>query len=205
MNSLYKRYIQYWPYVTVVIACSLVWSLSTFFLHGETSDSIFAYQRNELLLGQWWRFLTGHFAHNNIYHLLMNMLGLALLAALHGIYYSAREVLLQIFLLSMGISMCVFWLNPQLQYYVGLSGVLHGLFAWGVVVDFYYKRKTAILLLIGLIVKLSLEQLGFNSDSTANLIGIAVAYNVHLYGALLGLVMGVIYVLIKRPSHESLR
>ncbi len=81
-----------------------------------------------------------------------------------------------------------------------MSGVLHGLFAWGVAIDIHLKRKTGYLLLIGLIIKLVDEQFFASSSFMANLIEVGVAIDAHLYGAIIGLILGVISILFKRAN-----
>ena len=78
------------------------------------------------------------------------------------------------------------WLNPSLDWYVGLSGVLHGLLVAGLVAGYRESPGENLLLLVLIAAKLGYEQwLGPlpGSESTA---GGPVVVNAHLYGALAG-------------------
>ena len=76
-------------------------------------------------------------------------------------------------------------LSP-IQSYVGLSGVLHGLFIWAAIEDIKQKRNTGWLLLIGVIAKICWEQYFGASASTVSLINAKVATEAHLIGATCG-------------------
>lgn len=144
------------------------------------------YDVSALVQGQWWRLLSAHFLHTNFYHLLLNLAGLFLLWALHGEYYHHKNSLLLIALCSLGTAtgLLVF---SDLTHYVGLSGTLHGLFAWGVIQDIKRGYKTGWLLLVGVVIKLLQEQFYGGSIATESLIQARVAVDAHLYGALSGL------------------
>jgi rhomboid family GlyGly-CTERM serine protease len=171
------------------------------------------YDRTALLAGQWWRLISGHMVHLNAAHLAFNLFGLFLICELlwrdllwmHGcglLFFSAT-----------GISALFWWLHPELAWYAGLSGALHGLWAgcalsgwWsmqirGEVVPIgstQTKTHTApmfsassryffmwALLLLGL--KLSLEAAYGPSPHTERMIEGSVISISHLYGALIGI------------------
>jgi len=144
------------------------------------------YDVSALVQGQWWRLLSAHLLHTNLYHLLLNLAGLFLLWALHGEYYQHKNSLFLILLCSLGTAtgLLVF---SDLTHYVGLSGTLHGLFAWGVIQDIKRGYKTGWLLLAGVVIKLLQEQFYGGSIATESLIQARVAVDAHLYGALSGL------------------
>jgi rhomboid family GlyGly-CTERM serine protease len=120
------------------------------------------------------------------------MLGLGLLWLLHKEYASSISFSLNFLFICLGTSVCIFIFSPNISWYVGMSGVLHGIFAWGVIIDMYYKRKSAYLLLVGLIVKLIDEQYFASSSFMAELIEVGVAVNAHLYGSIFGIFSGLI-------------
>ena len=168
------------------------------FLFEPTSSEIFAYQRNSLEASEYWRLFTGHLLHTNFAHLALNLLGLLLLWALHGEYYSPQK--LTIFLLLSGLitSIGIYLFSSSIIWYVGLSGVLHGLFVWGACFDILRKEYTGWLLLIGVTIKIVYEQLGGNTQDIAELIGASVAVDAHLYGAMSGLMLASINSIIDR-------
>ncbi|MDQ5888868.1 MAG: hypothetical protein QG667_2162 [Pseudomonadota bacterium] len=77
----------------------------------------------------WWQALSGHLLHLGNRHLAANLLALLLLLALawrRGQLPQAWPVLL---LSMLGVDLGL-WLEGRVGWYVGLSGALHGLFAW---------------------------------------------------------------------------
>lgn len=87
----------------------------------------FEFNRDALNDFQLWRLLTSHFYHTNLTHLLLNCFAVILLWTMHGHFYRAKTFIL-LFLtcaLCTGVGLLLF---SSLNYYVGLSGVLHGIF-----------------------------------------------------------------------------
>ena len=157
-------------------------------------ESVLPFIRSEATSGSWWQWISGHFMHSNFIHYFMNMIGLGLLWMLHGEYASVKSFTLNYLIIAFGVSLGIYFFSPQLMWYVGMSAVLHGLFAWGVVIDIYFKRKTGYLLLLGLIIKLCDEHLFSSSSYMADLIEVDVAVDAHLFGAVIGLILGIIWV-----------
>jgi rhomboid family GlyGly-CTERM serine protease len=157
------------------------------------------YDRSNLINGEIWRMVSAHLVHLNLPHLLLNLLGLVLICELiwgelplqHGFGLSGFS--------AVAISAAFWWLHPELVWYAGLSGVLHGLWA-GCTLFGLWRTMTAplrsrlpylagALLLAG---KLLMEFHYGPSESTAHFIGGEVVSAAHLYGAL----AGAVYVLV---------
>jgi len=80
----------------------------------------------------------------------------------------------------------LYWFNPELIWYVGLSGVLHGLFIAGGWQEYKHYGKSGALLLALIVAKLIWEQnMGAMPGSEA-VSGGRVMVDAHLYGALSG-------------------
>lgn len=182
---------QTYPYLLIAFICLLLTLWYSLVSESTLQTSLYAYQRNFVNTGQWWRIFTAHFMHSNVIHFSVNIVGLFLLWLLHGEYAKPRSFFINILLLCIGISLCIYVWSPSIQWYVGLSGVLHGLFAWGVIIDIFLKRKTGYVLLVGLIVKIVDEQFFSSSQYMSNLIEVSVAVDAHLYGAVLGIILGI--------------
>jgi rhomboid family GlyGly-CTERM serine protease len=157
------------------------------------SSNLFAYDRNQLNNFQWWRLITGHFLHTNTTHLLLNTTGLVLLWALHGHYYKIPRYLIQFWVLCLGTSIGLYCFAPQMQWYVGLSGVLHGLFVIGAYFDIRQKFKTGWLMLMGVWLKVIHEQIYGASEDVAELIAANVAIDAHLFGTITGCIIILYY------------
>ena len=111
----------------------------------------------------------------------------ALLWALHGEHYRIGLYLKVFVWCCLGTSVGLYFFSPDLIWYAGLSGALHGIFAWGACVDIKEKMKSGWLLLIGLAIKVGYEQIDGSSEQVANLIDAKVAVDAHLFGALTGI------------------
>lgn len=171
---------RWWPPLVLGLLCLLPQAMGW--------EVAWRYER-ELLDSEPWRLATGHLVHLGWVHLGMNLAGLlliwALFAGLLPLWCWAMGLLLS----ALGVSLGLYLFDPALAWYVGLSGVLHGLLAMGALALLRRDRVTAMLLLVGVVGKLLWEQLGGGDAGSAELIGGAVIVNAHLYGALAGLAL----------------
>lgn len=192
---LFPTQLRFW------IVPAIVASLSTIgFLLEPQASNYLAFERSHIESFELWRLISGHILHTNAAHLGLNLLGFALLWALHGDYYTPKKIASFLVLSSVFTSAAIYFFSAQIIWYVGLSGVLHGLFVWGACFDIVKKERTGWLLLIGIAIKIAYEQLGGSTTDIAELIGASVAVDAHLYGALSGLFLGAGYVVIERIS-----
>lgn len=154
-------------------------------LGGEPVRLLLRYDRDAVLeAGQYWRLLTCHLVHGSITHTTLNLAGLAIVAALFPRHYSLRAWLAIAGASAGAIAAGLVWNEPQLEWYVGLSGVLHGALVAGAIAWWRSERLSLALALTVLIVtKLFWEQwvgaLPLSGD-------LPVIVNAHLYGALGG-------------------
>lgn len=153
-------------------------------LGGEAGRLALRYERAAVLAGQFWRLVTGHLVHSSAAHLLLNLAGLGLIAGLFPKDYSLRQWLLIAAFSLASIDLGFVFYEPQLQWYVGLSGLLHGALAAGAVAWWRHEtRLLALTLSVIFVAKLVWEQvhgaLPFSGD-------MEVIVNAHLYGAMGG-------------------
>src|ERR1700758_2795528 len=87
------------------------------------------YDRSAIAAGQWWRLLSCNFVHLGFWHLAFNLASLVLLVLLCPERLPAWAWLLRVLALGLGMSLGLYYLSPQLPTYVGLSGMVYGLFA----------------------------------------------------------------------------
>ena len=149
------------------------------------------FDRDAILAGAWWSLLVGNFVHLGWSHLGMNLAGLALVVALVGKRYRARDWALVIVLCSLAVGGGLLWLNPEVRWYVGFSGTLHGLLVAGSIADLKVWPRSAALLLAGIAAKLAWEQVAGALPGSEGMAGGFVVVDSHLYGALAGAVLGV--------------
>ena len=160
-----------------------------FELGGEGVRLALRYERAAILQGDYLRLLTGHFVHLGSAHLLLNLAGLTLIGVLFWRDYSVRQWLIVLLASLFAIDLGFVLFEPQLAWYVGLSGLLHGALAAGSVGWWRHEsRPMAIALSALLIIKLAWEQwhgaLPLSGD-------MPVIVDAHLYGAVGGLVAAV--------------
>lgn len=159
---------------------------------GDSGRAWLRFERAQIEAGQVWRALTGHLVHLGWYHAGLNLLGLVALLALCPQIVSAREWLRRVLLLSLLISLGLYFLAPQVGHYVGLSGVLHGLFLLGLVPMARRGDLIAAGCLLYLIGKLAWEIWAGAPLSDAQAIGGRVVTESHLFGTLAALAYGLL-------------
>ena|SRR5690554_5928431 len=135
-----------------------------------------------------WRLFSAHFIHLNFYHALLNVSGLWLCFVLCPEIFN-RFLLIKIFVLSLGISLCLWWLSPEMMPYAGFSAVLYGLFVLGLLPKAYQQDKEALFALSILMAWMLWQLLAGPFKAEEQLIGGEVASIAHLYGCALALIL----------------
>ena len=179
----------------VVTHTAIILTLSTllFILQSESQQWL-SYYHNEVMNGQIWRLVTAHFCHTNGYHLLLNAVGLVVTVSLFINTFKQQPILPLLLFIAVFISACLIIFEPTVHSYVGLSGVLHGLFSFAICDELKKRDKFSGILGLGFVAKIAWEQWNGPSPSTEQLIGAIVLINAHLYGA----IGGVIYFLLQQ-------
>lgn len=168
------------------------------FIFDEQVANVLIYNRDLVTQGQYYRLISGHFLHTNGNHFMLNAAAVILLWALHGQYYNHKNYLM-VFLTSATIcSLGIHWHSLDIALYVGLSGVLHGFFVWGALMDIKHQEKTGYLLLIGVILKIAHEQFYGASADVESFIESSVATDAHLFGAIGGALVFFIHYFITK-------
>ena len=181
-----------------VLLCLLT-SLAIIFDKQIVNQSVYHHALIEQ--GQLWRLITGHLLHTNVNHYLLNIAGVTLLWTLHGHFYTTASYCKLFIFSGLFCSIGLFDFSPETTQYVGLSGVLHGIFVWGACKDILAKDKTGYLLLLGVCIKLAHEQIFGASTDIAQLISAPVAVDAHLWGAISGIAYLIVTQLRNRKSH----
>lgn len=171
------------------------------FLFEPAASEHFALRSTWWSQAHYYQIITGHFLHTNFIHLFFNLFGLVLLWGLHGDDYDAIFYLAKFLTVSLVVSICITLFSTDIVWYVGLSGAIHGVFAWGCIRDIENKLLSGWLLLIGLFLKVGNEQIYGAGSLMPELIGASVATDSHLYGAIAGIILG-IFSLLKRRIQQ---
>ena len=98
------------------------------------------------------------------------------------------------------IDVGLWFVNTQLQWYVGLSGVLHGILAAGIVVSLRSPRIELLALGLLLVAKLGWEQAYGPLPGSEGSSGGPVVVAAHLYGAIGGALAGLLALVIRVRS-----
>ena len=155
-------------------------------LGGADLAGALRYQRAAILHGQLWRLFSAHLLHLSGAHLLLNLCGLGLVWALFARELSGAAGWWALVCSALGVSLGLLLFDPGLDWYVGLSGVLHGLFAAGAIRHWRERPAEAALMLAVLAGKLLWEQLLGPLPGTSAVAGGPVVVDAHLFGALGG-------------------
>ena len=165
----------------LLVAFGLLWVPE---IGGDAWRNALSYDRVGLSHGEWWRALTGNFVHMDAEHTLLNDLGLVLMWALFARDYSPLRWLAIYLVSCLAISAGLWALNPEVPWYVGASGALHGVMAAGTLAHLRRGDLDRWILVAFIVGKLSYEQLAGMLPFAGGMNTIVAA---HLYGASGGL------------------
>ena len=145
------------------------------------------YERAAVCAGQVWRLATAHLTHVDTVHLAWNLAGLALVAWLFAREFGVREWILILTASTIAVDLGFLVFEPQLEWYVGFSGVLHGLMAAGLCAWLLRSRDGLTMLVAGLFaLKLGWEHFAGALPFTASTLTVPVIHTAHTYGAVGG-------------------
>ena len=172
-----------WRGIALLAICALFEVLAA---AGFPAVAALQYDRTAIAGGEWWRLLTAHVVHLGLLHAALNIAGLAFIWALFAREYSAGRWALLILASIAAIDAGLWLREPDIEWYVGASGVLHGALAAGAVARIRRRDPDGWLLAAFLGAKLTYEQL---AGAMPFSVGIGpVIVNAHLYGAVGALV-----------------
>ena len=153
---------------------------------GDDGREVLRYERAAIADGEYWRLLSGHIAHLGFRHLLLNLAGLALVWLLVGRRYRTRHWIL-VAAISVLLMDAGFWfVDAGMRWYVGLSGLLHGLLLAGAIRGLRSLPVESIVICTLVVAKLAYEQVAGPLPGAEAAAGGAVVVNSHLYGAIGG-------------------
>lgn len=165
-----------------------------------------AYDRAAIESGQYLLLLSGQIGHTNSAHLVINLSALWLLWFCfdHALKTHSWFVTCAVSLIMVGLGL--YFLNPEVVFYLGFSGALHGLFVAGALASIRRSPILSVALLSSVTIKLSMEFYSNDMTETAALIDAPVIHFAHLYGAIAGLAAwaGLTALsLFRGPTHRS--
>jgi rhomboid family GlyGly-CTERM serine protease len=165
-------------------------------LDGQAARQALGFDRDALGQGQWWRLLSAHFVHLDLEHAVLNSLGVLLMWALFARDYPPWRWLAIYLGSALAVSAGLWFFNPELDWYVGASGALHGVMTAGTLAHLKRGDFDGWILAAFIVAKLSYEQLAgalpFAGSSDT-------VVDAHLYGAIAGVVLGPLLLPRRQP------
>ena len=156
-------------------------------LLGAEAGEWLRYQRSHILHGEWWRLFTGHIVHLGWSHWWLNMAGLLLLWVLVGGALPLRHWWWFMVFSALGISLGLLCWLPGLGWYVGLSGLLHGMLLAGALQQAVQGERDAMGVVVIVLAKVAWELLHGPLPGSREAAGGEVVVQAHALGALCGL------------------
>lgn len=165
-----------WPIVFIAIFLCLA-------MGDETVRHWLRFDRDAILAGEVWRIFTCHWVHLGWVHAGLNSAGMLLVAWLlpqgHWKYWLGFWLFASIWT-TIGV-----WLDERTAFYVGASGVLHGVLILSAWYSRWLEDFRRYLMLIIIAGKLIWEQTSWYDDGQLmDVIGGHVVVNSHLFGGL---------------------
>ena len=175
-----------------VLPAAIASTAIAFELGGEPARLLFRYQRDAVLEGEAWRLFTGNLVHLGPRHMALNLAGLALIMMLAARLLQGLRGTLVALGSMVAVGLGLLWFAPNVAWYVGSSGLLHGLLTWIVLQAMLTpgQRVWGGSLLVLLVIKLGWEQGVGPLPLTATLAGGPVVVAAHLFGAFGGAATG---------------
>ena len=184
-----------WLVPGVVVLVSLALMLSA-----DAGREWLRFDRAGISAGEAWRLLTGHFVHLGPSHTILNLAGLVLVWFLVGRAFALQQWL-WVMAGSVGaIDLGLWFGSPQLEWYVGLSGLLHGMLAAGILAGLADRSSEALILALVVAGKLAWEQFAGPLPGSEATSGGVVIVDAHLYGVLGGLAVAAALIRVRRGA-----
>ena len=167
---------------------------------GDSGRTWLRFDRGPIADGELWRLLSGHFVHLGLTHLLLNAAGLVLVWILVGRAFRRVGWLAVIVGSVVAIDIGLWIFSPALEWYVGLSGLLHGMLAAGIVASWRDRNVEALILGLVIAGKLAYEQLLGPLPGSEGTSGGTVIVNAHLYGVIGGVIVASILIRVRQTT-----
>jgi rhomboid family GlyGly-CTERM serine protease len=172
-----RRLREWAPILAILAACLLLAA------GGGEWRELGRYQRDAIENGEYWRLVSGHLVHLGLGHLWPNVAALVIIGALFDDVFDNAGWWRATLASAAAIDLGLYWLEPNVLWYVGLSGVLHGFVAAGALALLLRRQPLGAVLAICLGGKLAFEQIIGPVPFTAASVGGPVVVAAHLYGA----------------------
>jgi rhomboid family GlyGly-CTERM serine protease len=118
------------------------------YLWAGAAPEAWVYDRIAIAQGEWWRLISGHWVHSDLEHAVWDIGALLVLGLLFERHL--KQTLFSVLVLgALGVDLWLWYLDPSLHYYCGLSGILNGLLAMGLV-QWWWRERHPLVWMTGL-------------------------------------------------------
>ncbi|MET0357470.1 MAG: rhombosortase, partial [Cellvibrio sp.] len=191
--SIYQHFMK--PFklpANIVISLLIGAAILLFASFSDISFPLLSLDRTKVGSGELWRIFTGNFVHFGWAHSLMNLAGFLIVGLILLNAVSMRQFICLLLLCCLGVGTGIYYFNPEYGVYAGFSGAIHGLIVAALLLNkrhSHWLNGIFIALVFG---KIFYEhQSDYQATDLQNLLPVPVAYDAHLYGAIVGLVFGI--------------
>jgi len=163
------------------------------------------FARSDISSGQWWRLITGNFVHLTWRHFAMNAVALMAIYALYPSRLKNTGLSVVFLICCLFVTFGIWIFSPEIQWYVGLSGALHGLLISLIILDYMAsKHFLNIVLMFMIIAKLVWEGMMGPLPGSELAAGGPVVSQAHAYGVVGGIVISICLLIFNRNRRLSL-
>jgi rhomboid family GlyGly-CTERM serine protease len=189
-----RRLRESWVIVALLAVCLVLGA------GGDPVRDLGRWERHAIETGEYWRLVSGHLVHLGLGHLWPNLAALAIIGLLfEGVFRNSDWARIGA-VSAAAIDLGLYVLNPDVSWYVGLSGVLHGCVAAGALALIMRRERLGVVLAVGVAAKLVFEQIVGPVPFTAASVGGPVVVAAHLYGVVGALLAEGAAQLVRRGS-----
>jgi rhomboid family GlyGly-CTERM serine protease len=155
-------------------------------LGADGARELFRYDRSALADFELWRLASAHLVHLSIGHTALNVTALAIIALLFESVLDSFDWVVAALLSALAIDLGLYVFSPEVAWYVGLSGALHGIMVAGALALVRARSRLGAILLVLVVAKIAWEHWAGPLPFSELTSGGPVVTEAHLYGAIGG-------------------
>jgi len=140
--------------------------------------------------GEYWRFFSAHITHYSWIHCLSNIIGLLLLMGIFSDVKCKMHWLIVATMTGAAISIGLILFSTQLNWYMGFSGILTGLYAYASIKVLNENIMLAVIILIALAGYITAQLFEGELISSLLLANLKTSSHAHAYGFSAGIIYG---------------
>lgn len=167
--------------------------------------ALFEWSRSGFSDAEYWRLATGHWVHLGVGHLALNLAGLGIIGLLFKRHPPLSVWVAYLLISPFFISFGLLWWAPDLLWYRGFSGCLHGLLVFTALFNLKSERRWSLLILGFVALKLAAENTFYTPAMENSFIGGRVIHQAHWLGALTGAIAGLLALLVEKRFRTPVR